>query len=395
MRKNGHNRSIRSRAVQYAVPVLAVAVLTSVMAPFGGNINSTTVALSYLLIILLAATGFGSGPALLASIVAVLNFNFFFLPPYYTLTIADSQNWIALIAFLVTAIVAGQLSAYAQRRAEESETRRIEIARLYDELQDAFAEASKTEALRQSEKLKSALLDAVTHDLRTPLTSIKASVTTLLEEGKPGDDNLLLDLDTRTEFLDIINEETDRLNNFIGGMVDLARIEAGDLHLRKSWTPVNDIVRNAVERLGRRISPDRLKLEIETESPGIYADADSVTEVLFSLIDNAAKYSPDSENIRVSVNHAADEMVRFSVEDKGPGIDSSIREKVFDKFFRADDADIHSTASGLGLGLAIARGIIETQGGRIWIEDGDDGYVTRVAFQIPIGDDENSDGESQ
>ena len=381
--------------MQYAVPVLAVAVLTSVMAPFGGNINSTTVALSYLLIILLAATGFGSGPALLASIVAVLNFNFFFLPPYYTLTIADSQNWIALIAFLVTAIVAGQLSAYAQRRAEESETRRIEIARLYDELQDAFAEASKTEALRQSEKLKSALLDAVTHDLRTPLTSIKASVTTLLEEGKPGDDNLLLDLDTRTEFLDIINEETDRLNNFIGGMVDLARIEAGDLHLRKSWTPVNDIVRNAVERLGRRISPDRLKLEIETESPGIYADADSVTEVLFSLIDNAAKYSPDSENIRVSVNHAADEMVRFSVEDKGPGIDSSIREKVFDKFFRADDADIHSTASGLGLGLAIARGIIETQGGRIWIEDGDDGYVTRVAFQIPIGDDENSDGESQ
>lgn len=381
--------------MQYAVPVLAVAVLTSVMAPFGGNINSTTVALSYLLIILLAATGFGSGPALLASIVAVLNFNFFFLPPYYTLTIADPQNWIALIAFLVTAIVAGQLSAYAQRRAEESETRRIEIARLYDELQDAFAEASKTEALRQSEKLKSALLDAVTHDLRTPLTSIKASVTTLLEEGKPGDDNLLLDLDTRTEFLDIINEETDRLNNFIGGMVDLARIEAGDLHLRKSWTPVNDIVRNAVERLGRRISPDRLKLEIETESPGIYADADSVTEVLFSLIDNAAKYSPDSENIRVSVNHAADEMVRFSVEDKGPGIDSSIREKVFDKFFRADDADIHSTASGLGLGLAIARGIIETQGGRIWIEDGDDGYVTRVAFQIPIGDDENSDGESQ
>lgn len=381
--------------MQYALSVLAVAVLTSVMAPFGGNINSTTVALSYLLIILLAATGFGSGPALLASIVAVLNFNFFFLPPYYTLTIADPQNWIALIAFLVTAIVAGQLSAYAQRRAEESETRRIEIARLYDELQDAFAEASKTEALRQSEKLKSALLDAVTHDLRTPLTSIKASVTTLLEEGKPGDDNLLLDLDTRTEFLDIINEETDRLNNFIGGMVDLARIEAGDLHLRKSWTPVNDIVRNAVERLGRRISPDRLKLEIETESPGIYADADSVTEVLFSLIDNAAKYSPDSENIRVSVNHAADEMVRFSVEDKGPGIDSSIREKVFDKFFRADDADIHSTASGLGLGLAIARGIIETQGGRIWIEDGDDGYVTRVAFQIPIGDDENSDGESQ
>ena len=363
MRENGNNRFMQSRTAQYAVSVLAIAALTAVMAPFADIINSTTVALAFLLVVLLAAAGFGSGPALLASIFAVLCFNFFFLPPHYTLTIADPQNWVALLAFLVTAIVAGQLSAYARRRAEESENRRVEIKRLYDELQGAFAEASKTEALRQSEKLKSALLDAVTHDLRTPLTSIKASVTTLLEEGEPGEavEGLHLDAASRKEFLDIINEETDRLNNFIGGMVDLARIEAGNLHLRRSWTPVDDIVRNAVERFGRRFSPDRLILDIEVESPAVFADAVSVTEVLFSLIDNAAKYSPAEANIRVTVKRVPREMIEFSVEDHGPGIDSEIRERVFDKFFRAPNAP----TGGSGLGLTIVKGFVEAHGGSI------------------------------
>ena len=383
----------RSRAAQYALAVLAVALVTGVMAPFADQINSTTVALIFLIVILLAAAAFESGPALLASFVAVLCLNFFFLPPLYTLTIADSHNWVALIAFLVTAMVAGQLSAYAKRRAEESENRRIEIARLYEELQGAFAEASKTEALRQSEKLKSALLDAVTHDLRTPLTSIKASVTTLLEEVKPDTENLQLDSEARTEFLEIIDEETDRLNNFIGGMVNLARIQAGDLHLRKSWTPVDDIVRNAVDRFGRRFSAVRLILDIEKESPAVLIDADSITEVLYSIIDNAAKYSPENANIRVAVRRVTNEMIEFSVEDHGPGIDISIRERVFDKFFRAAEDDIHSTASGLGLGLAIARGILESQGGSIWIEDGSDSYSTRVVFQIPIGDEEDAEAK--
>lgn len=391
MPESGHVHSIQSRAAQYALAILAVGLVTGVMAPFAGQINSTTVALVLLLVILLAAAAFESGPALVASFVAVLCLNFFFLPPLYTLTIADSQNWVALIAFMVTAMVAGQLSAYAKRRAAESESRRIEIARLYDELQGAFAEASKTEALQQSEQLKSALLDAVTHDLRTPLTSIKASVTTLLEEGKSGTENLQLDSEARTEFLEIINEETDRLNNFIGGMVNLARIQAGDLHLRKSWTPVDDIVRNAVDRFGRRFSAVRLILDIEEESPAVFVDADSITAVLYSIVDNAAKYSPENASIRVAVKRVADEMIEFSVEDHGPGIDISVRERVFDKFFRAAEDDIHSTASGLGLGLAIARGIVETQGGSIWITDGHDGYVTCVTFKIPIGDDEDAE----
>src|SRR5207253_2632407 len=139
---------------------------------------------------------------------AMLCFNFFFLPPVGTFTISDTENLIALFSFLMVAITAGELSAKAKRRAEEAE-------RLYQELQIAFEKASQAEALRRSEKLKSALLDAVTHDLRTPLTSIKASVTMLIEEHEQDTIHLTLEREGRGELLEVINEETDRLNDFV------------------------------------------------------------------------------------------------------------------------------------------------------------------------------------
>src|SRR5215216_2589628 len=166
----------------YAVAALSVGALTLLLKTVGTHFNAATVSLALLLNVLFIAKRWGSLPALLASILAMLCFNFFFLPPFATFTIAATDNWVALLAFLLTAVTAGQLSASAKRRAEEAETGRREIERLYAELRDAFERASHAEALRQSEKLKSALLDAVTHDLRTPLTSIKASVTTLLNE---------------------------------------------------------------------------------------------------------------------------------------------------------------------------------------------------------------------
>ena len=158
----------------YLFAVLGVVLLTAGMFAFKSHVNPITVALIFLLLILFLATAFGSKPALFASVLAMLFFNYFFLPPIGTFTISDSENWIALLAFFVVAITAGQLSAKAKNRAEEAE-------RLYRELQNAFEKESQAEAIKQSEKLKSALLDAVTHDLRTPLTSIKASVTTLLD----------------------------------------------------------------------------------------------------------------------------------------------------------------------------------------------------------------------
>ncbi len=121
--------------------------------------------------------------------------------------------------------------------------------------------------------------------------------------------------------------------------------------------------------------------------PHIFVDASSIAEVIYTLLDNAAKYSPKSSKIRISARRAENEMVEIAVEDEGKGVEEKMREKVFEKFVRADEEDIHTTSSGLGLGLAIAKGIIESQNGRIWIENGADNFKTKFVFNIPIGDD--------
>lgn len=379
----------------YLTAFAGVCLMTLLISPFHNHINHTTISLGLLLIVLVVATIFGSRPALFASFLGVLSFNFFFLPPVYTFTIADAQNWVAFGAFFVTAIVAGQLSSYARRRAEESEQRRQEIERLYNELQSAFEQASQAEALRRSEQLKSSLLDAVTHDLRTPLTSIKASVTTLIEDlntkinrqTAANGSFLQLDDEGRGEFLEIINEETDRLNQFIEGMVGLAKVEAGALHFRKSRSQIEEIINNAIDRAKNRLSGHRVVTEIDRELPAIFIDAHSISEVVYTLLDNAAKYSPENSRIRISARRVENENIEISIEDEGKGVPVEMREKIFDKFFRATEAEIHTTASGLGLGLAIARGIVESQNGKIRIEDGRDGFTTRATFTVPIGDE--------
>jgi two-component system sensor histidine kinase KdpD len=356
-------------------------------------VNAATVSLALLLNVLFIATRWGSLPALLASIVAMLCFNFFFLPPFGTFTIAATDNWIALLAFLVTAVTAGQLSGRARKRAEEAESGRREIERLYAELRDAFERASHAEALRQSEKLKSALLDAVTHDLRTPLTSIKASITTLLDEvrGRTNDEPpVALDAESRVEMMEVIDEESDRLSRFINGLIELARIEAGELHLRRRWGAVDEIISAALVRAEPITRGHRVELDVEKELPGVRVDERAVSEVVYALIDNAAKYSAKGSAIRISARRAGDELIQMAVEDEGPGIPANLRERVFDKFFRATrDGDVRNhQPTGTGMGLAIAKGIVEAHEGTISIESGNGGKGTRVVFTLPTGDDE-------
>jgi K+-sensing histidine kinase KdpD len=377
----------------YVVAALSVGLSTLVLKIIGGHVNAATVSLALLLNVLFIATRWGSLPALLASIVAMLCFNFFFLPPFGTFTIAATDNWIALLAFLITAVTAGQLSGRAKRRAEEAELGRREIERLYAELRDAFQRASHAEALRQSEKLKSALLDAVTHDLRTPLTSIKASITTLLDEVRghiKGESPVTLDRDSRVEMMEVIDEESDRLSRFINGLIELARIEAGELQLRRRWGVVDEIISTALQRAEPITRNHRVELQVEKELPGVRVDERAVSEVVYTLIDNAAKYSPKGSTIRLIARRAGDELIEMAVEDDGPGIPNDLRERVFDKFFRATrDGDVTTRQpSGTGMGLAIAKGIVEAHEGRIWIESGKDGRGTRVVFTLPTGDEE-------
>jgi len=376
----------------YVVAALGVLASTLVLKLIGNHVNAATVSLALLLNVLFIATRWGSLPALAASIFAMLCFNFFFLPPFGTFNIAATDNWIALVAFLITAVTAGQLSGRAKRRAEEAEVGRREIERLYAELRDAFERASHAEALRQSENLKSALLDAVTHDLRTPLTSIKASITTLLDEARgrlDGEAPLALDAESKMEMMEVIDEESDRLSRFINGLIELARIEAGELQLRRHWGAVDEIISAALLRAKPLTSQHHLELDIEKELPGVQVDERAVSEVVYTLVENAAKYSSAGSTIRIAAQRAGDESIQMSVEDEGRGVPVELRERVFDKFFRATrDGDISTQQpSGTGMGLAIAKGIVEAHEGKIWIESGARGRGTRVVFTLPIGDE--------
>jgi len=369
----------------YLISLLATAAVTAALIPFREHINSTAIALAFLLDVLFVALFWGSGPALLASVVGVLCFNFFFLPPLYTLSIAHSENWIALFAFFTTALAVGQLSAREKRRAEEAERGEHEIERLYKELRSAFERASQAEALKQSERLKSALLDAVTHDLRTPLTSIKASITTLIDEARAPE--FALDKESRWEMLQVIDEESDRLNRFISGLIELARIDAGELQLRRQWGAIDEIVSTALTRAQPLTKDHVVEVKISEELPAVRVDERAVSEVVYTLVDNAAKYSAANTSIRISAS-AAGSMVQMSVEDEGEGVPVGSRERVFDKFFRATrDGDVSTQRpSGTGMGLAIAKGIVEAHGGKIWIETPANGHGTRVVFTLPIGD---------
>jgi K+-sensing histidine kinase KdpD len=373
----------------YIVAVIVIAAATAVLKIFGGHVNPTTVALAFLLIVLFVATAWGSKPAVLASLLAVACFNFFFLPPYGTFTIADPHNWIAFFAFLITAITVGQLSSWARRRAEEANAARQEIERLYHELQDTFERSSQAKALKQSERLKSALLDAVTHDLRTPLTSIKASVTTLLDDQQAaagGADEARLGEAGRQEMLEVIDEEADRLDRFIGELMQLARIEAGDMQLRRQWSSLSEIIMAAMKRAAPRTRGHRIELWLDDELPAVRVDERAVGEVIYTLMDNAAKYSPPETRIRVSAIPDSDSTVKLVIEDEGPGIPLALREQVFDKFFRATHEGDWGKPAGTGMGLAIAQGIVEAHGGRIWIEDGSEGRGAKFVVALPTGE---------
>ena len=381
--------SVRSLVVSYLYALLVVAVVICSLLPFRGQINSTTIALGLLLVILFVAMLWGSGPALFASVLGMLAFNFFFLPPFHTFTISDPQNWVALMAFFIAALAVGQLSARAKQRAEEAEAGKIEIKRLYEDLREAFERASEAEALKKSERMKSALLDAVTHDIRTPLTSIKASATLLLEDRESGELIEHLSPDEQHALLQVITHGADRLDHFVEGIVDLARIDAGDMKLYRNWGAVEDIIDAALAQAEILTRQHQIEVIVAEELPVVRVDTRAVAEVIYTLLDNASKYAPTNTLIRIDARRAADDLIEIGVADRGPGIPANLRERVFERFYRAPgNGAPDGRVGGIGMGLAIAKGIVEAHGGQIWIEAGDSGRGTRVAFTVSVGDDD-------
>ncbi len=294
------------------------------------------------------------------------------------------------MVFVATAVAVGQLSSRARNRAEEAEARRIEIERLYRQLTEAFDRASEAETLRRSEQLKTALLDAVTHDLRTPLTSIKASVTTLLTAmGNNDGADSSLSAEGSRELLDVINEESDSLNHFVEEMMTLAQLEGGQLLLRRSEMPAQDIINIAVDRAATPLRERIINVSVANKLPPLVVDGASISGVIYELLVNAAKYSAPDSMIHINAQQISANEVEIAVENEGAALPVAVRQRVFEKFYRGPKEQ--GEKQGFGLGLSIARGVVEAHGGRIRMDAGPRGAGTAVRFTVPCAPGANAD----
>ena len=471
--------------MRYVLVGSAIAVITAI--DFKLHVNHTTVALMFLVTVLLTSAYWGLRYAVVMAVGATAAFNFFFLPPIGTFTIADPQNWVALFAFLVTALVASNLAERARREAEGAKQRRREVERLFglsqrllasenvlellnalpsyvqetfsvgsvvvmaadhptvyrssldakfeesvlrstllrgepitqagvsyvplrlgmrtvgalgvtgDELSRETLDAigslaglaiervralealSKNRAEQEHERLRTALLDSVTHEFRTPLTSIKASITTLLSGSG-------LDESGRRELLTVIDEETDRLNRLVGEASEMAQLDSGMFKLDLQPHSLAEALAAAMQDAKAAVESHPVEITASAALPKVRMDLQRIREVLMHLLENAGKYSEPGVPIKVTSEVIGDRLVT-SVADRGPGIDSFEQSLIFEKFYRGQHQ--RYTAPGTGMGLAIAKVIVEAHGGSIGVVS-QLGSGSVFSFTLPL--DKNAPG---
>jgi two-component system sensor histidine kinase KdpD len=456
-----------------------MAIITA--ADYRLHVNHTTVALMFLVMVLVTSAYWGLRYAIVMSVLAAAAFNFFFLPPVGTFTIADPQNWVALFAFLITALVASNLAERARSEAESAQQRRREVERLYglsqrllgsdnvleilnalpkyvvetfsvgsvvamaadhptvyrssldakfeesvlrstllrgepitqggisyvplrlgmrtvgalgvtgDDLSRETLDAmgslaglaieraralealSKNRAEQEHERLRSALLDSVTHEFRTPLTSIKASVTTLLSSAS-------LDDSGRRDLLTVIDEETDRLNRLVGEAAEMAQLDSGMFKLDLQPHSIQDALQPALQDASVALENHPVEIIVPPDLPKALIDVERIREVLMHLLENAGKYSPAGVPIHVTSEVQKDRLVT-SIADRGPGIDSFEQSLIFEKFYRGQNQ--RYSAPGTGMGLAIAKVIVEAHGGTVGVVS-QLGHGSVFSFSLPI-----------
>ncbi len=244
----------------------------------------------------------------------------------------------------------------------------IERGRLVREMEQA-------RLLTETERLRDALLSSVSHDLRTPLASIIGAVTSLLSYGATYDET------TRRDLLVTIQEEAERLNRFVGNLLDMMRLESGRLGLKREWVEIGDVIGTALARLVQPLNQYRLVVEVEPGLPMLWLDFVLIEHVLVNLLENAAKYSRPGAPIRVHARRHDHEVI-VEVADEGVGVPSADLERIFDKFYRVERGDRHG--AGTGLGLSICRGIIEAHGGTVSARSPANGKGTVVTVTFPV-----------
>ncbi len=339
----------------WGLAIAAPAALTVALLQVRDDIGISSVLLLFLLTVLAAAAVGGLGPALAASVLAVCLVNWFFTPPFHTLEIEHFDNVLALVVFLLVGGVVSWYGATVGRRSAE------------------------VASARAGTELRNALLAAVSHDLRTPLASIKASVTSLLAE------DVTWSPEVARDFTVTIDEETDRLTALVANLLDMSRITTGAVPVRRVPVGVEELVFTAVGSLGDRAGRAHLSIEVDEALPSVETDPSLVERAIANVVDNALAWSPPGDLVLVDAT-AGEEHVHVRVVDHGPGIPHAARTSVFLPFQRHGD---RSNGAGVGLGLAVASGMLLAVGGELRIEDTPGGGTTMV-ISMPRHDAESS-----
>jgi two-component system sensor histidine kinase KdpD len=484
----------------YGRATAAVALCTAIAWVMFPRFGLSNLIMVYLLGVIGVAARSGPGPSVLASLLSVAAFDFFFVPPYFTFAVADAQYFVTFAVMLVVALVISGFTVRTRAQAESARRRERRTAALYalsrelgitrgvenilraavrhiaevfgghvavllpdpsghlnvqaglpapfemtsselgvaqwvyehgqiaglgtstlpgakalylpliasagtlgvlgvrpaephsleapDQLhqletftnQTALAlertqlagAAQEAQVRAETERMRSSLLSSVSHDLRTPLAAITGAASSLLEADKP------LDATTRTELLETLSEEAERLNRLVNNLLEMTRLESGSLRVRKEWHPLEEVVGAALGRLVKLLRDRPVTTRLPQDLPLVPIDDVLLEQALINLLDNAIKHTPEGSPLEITA-WAQDGAVTVEVADRGPGLVPGDEERAFDKFYRGPGL----TSRGAGLGLAICRGIVEAHGGRIWAENRPGGGVA-FRFTIPL-----------
>jgi two-component system sensor histidine kinase KdpD len=319
--------------MSYGGALLLVAAATGAGVLGRGHLAPADLVMLYLLAIAVAAARLGRGPSLVASALSVLAYDLFLVPPYYTIKVDDERH---LLTFAMMFLVGLATSHLTQRIRRE-------------------AELAKAAALRaQTEEIRSSLLSAVSHDLRTPLAAITGAASTLRSAGDT------LDNAQRTDLVDAICVEAERLNRLVRNLLDMTRLESGAVHIRREWVPLDEIVGSALGRLDDQLSGRPRQADIPDDLPLVSVDPVLLEQLFVNLLDNVVRHTPATAAVTITARLDAG-AVQVDIADEGPGIPPGDEQKVFQKFFRGTG----SAAGGAGLGLAICRAIAVVHGGTL------------------------------
>jgi K+-sensing histidine kinase KdpD len=362
----------RRVAAGMAAGLIGVPALTIVLAHLRSTTGLPTVLLLYLTLVVTTATVGGTLPAVVAAVGSFLCANWFFTPPYHRFSIAQGDHVVALVVFLGVALVVSRYVDTAARRGVEAARARGEARTLAAEAATVRAEAG---VLADANALRTALLQAVSHDLRTPLASIKASATSLIQ------DEVVWSKEQTHEFLTTIDDETDRLTALVANLLDMSRIQAGAVEAAIGPVSLEEVVPAALFSLG--IDDDAVVDDVPDTVPPVRADGALLERVLANVIQNAVRFSPPGRPVHIDAA-AVGPRLHVRVVDRGPGIAAADRDRVFQPFQRLSD---NRAATGVGLGLAVANGFVTAMGGTLTIDDTPGGGTT-VSITLPIADTE-------